>query len=97
MWFKAGDTTLDLSDVSNVTFERNARRVIVTMKSGQQINCVAGENVTPEGLYESITSLLESMTDRDDRYRENTFELFKRTLSELEKISQSLRRLPLRR
>ena len=88
MWFKFGYRSLDLSDVSNVSLEGNA--VVVTMKGGQQIVFYSGRNVTPEELYESITDLLEEMTERDDRYRENTLDIFKKTLSELELISKEL-------
>ena len=91
MWFKFGDTSLDMSDVSNVSLSTLHGSVIVTMKGGQQIFLDPVENVSLESLYESITSLLEEMAETNDRYRENTFELFKKTLSELESISQDLK------
>ena len=91
MWSKIGDTSLDISDVSNVTLQREYKRIIVTMKGGQQLVFSPGEISTAESLFESITSLLEEMTERNDKRVEDEFELFKRTLNELESISQYLK------
>ena len=91
MWSKIGNTSLDISDVSNVSLDRDDETVTVTMKGGQQIVFRPGESSTPEMLFESITSLLKEMTERNDKYKEDTFDFFKRTLSELELISQELK------
>ena len=48
-------------------------------------------NVTPSIAYESITGLLESIREADDRIMDNGFELTKRALSELKLISKELK------
>ena len=93
MWYNFGNSSLDLKDVSTVVLEEEEERVVVTMKSGQQVFCEAIENVTPPIIYEAITGLLKAMRERDDRRITNISELLDRIHSELQLISQSVRRL----
>ena len=94
MWFKSGNTSLDLRDVSSVMLDEFNKGVVITMKSGQKVYVQTEENVTPVKAYKLLTGLLDDMRDRDDRndrIMADGFELFKGTLSELKSISQELK------
>ena len=94
MWFKSGNTSLDLNEVSSVVLlQEEKERVVIIMKNNREITIQTEGNVTPAIAYKSITDLLQETRKRDERIMVNTFELLKSIRSELKLISQNLRRL----
>ena len=94
MWFKSGNTSLDLREISTVTLlQEDEEKVVITMKNSQQIILQPEDNVPPAIAYESITGVLASMREREDSHIKNEFELFKSALSELRLISQNFKTL----
>ncbi len=94
MWFKSGNMSLDLREISTVTLlQEDEEKVVITMKNNQQIIFQPEDNVPPAVAYESITSMLESMRERDDKLVKSELELFKSALCELRLISQNFKPL----
>ncbi len=94
MWFKSGNMSLDLREISTVTLlQEDEEKVVITMKNNQQIIFQPEDNVPPAVAYESITSMLESMRERDDKLVKSELELFKSALCELRLISQNFKTL----
>ena len=94
MWFKSGNTSLDLREISTVTLlQEDEEKVVITMKNSQQIIFQPEDNVPPAVAYESITDMLESLRERDDKLVKSELELFKSALCELRLISQNFKTL----
>ena len=95
MWQIFENLSFDLREVSFVQLlvENGTEKVVITMKNNQQINTNLMDDVTPALAYESLTNLINAMHESDDRLKTNTFEVLKRIRSELNLISQNLRRL----
>lgn len=95
MWFKSGNISLDLREISTVTLlQEDEEKVVITMKNNQQIIFQPDDNVPPAIAYESITDMLESMREKEEKHRKRKIELFKSALSELRAISQNFKTLP---
>ena len=95
MWQIFENLSFDLREVSFVQLlvENGTEKVVITMKNNQQINANLMDDVTPALAYESLTNLIKAMHESDKRLKTNTFEVLKRIRSELNLISQNLRRL----
>ena len=94
MWFKSGNTSLDLREISTVTLlQEEEEKVVITMKNSQQIIFQPEDNIPPAVAYESITGMLEAMRKKEDKRIKNELELFKCALSELRSISQNFKTL----
>lgn len=94
MWYKSGNTSLDLREISTVTLlQEDEEKVVITMKNSQQIIFQPEDNIPPAVAYESITGMLESMREKDDKHIKSALELFKSVLSELRLISQNFKTL----
>jgi precorrin-6B methylase 1 len=94
MWFKSGNTSLDLREISTVTLlQEDEEKVVITMKNNQQIIFQPEDNVPPTIAYESITEMLESMRESEDRLIKKKLDLFNSVLSELRSISQNFKTL----
>ena len=63
------------------------------MKNSQQIILQPEDNVPLATAYESITGMLESMREKDDKHIKNALELFNSVLFELRLISQNFKTL----
>ena len=64
MWFKSGNISLDLREISTVTLlQEDEEKVVITMKNNQQIIFQPEDNVPPTKAYKSITDMLESMRE----------------------------------
>ena len=94
MWFKSGNISLDLREISTVTLlQEDEEKVVITMKNNQQIIFQPEDNVPPTIAYESITEMLESMRESEDRLIKKKLDLFNSVLSELRSISQNFKTL----
>ena len=94
MWFKSGNISLDLREISTVTLlQEDEEKVVITMKNNQQIIFQPEDNVPPATAYESITDMLESMRESEDRLIKKKLEVFNSVLSELRLISQNFKTL----
>ena len=94
MWFKSGNMSLDLREISTVTLlQEEEEKVVITMKNNQQIIFEPEDNVPSAVTYESITGMLASMREKEHKRKKSEFELFKSVLSELRSISQNFKTL----
>ena len=95
MWFTHGDFSVDLREVSSMHLldENGEEQVVIMMKNQHQIKVNITDDTTPTIIYESLTNLINAMHKSDDRLKTNTFEVLKSIRSELNLISQNLRRL----
>ncbi len=94
MWFKSGNISLDLREISTVTLlQEDEEKVVITMKNNQKIIFQPEDNVPPTIAYKSITDMLESMRESEDRLIKKKLELFNSVLSELRLISQNFKTL----
>lgn len=95
MWFNLDNVDFDLREVSSVhLLEKNGgKQLVIVMKNQKEIKGNITNDNTSDSVYDSITSLLHALRERDMRTEKNTFELRSRILSELKLISQNLRRL----
>ena len=93
MWLNAGNNSFDMKEVSAVMLQEDDGKIVMIMKNGQQFTINITGDGTPSETYDSITHLLKEMRESEERDIDNSFELLKRILSELNLISQNLRRL----
>ena len=100
MWFTIEKYSLNLDKVTAVVLQEDKEAIHVSMDNNQSYLLNITGDITAAEVYESITSLLEARSERNDRLMSNGFELSKMTLSELKSItkelkmiSQNLRRL----
>ncbi len=94
MWFKSGNTSLDLREISTVTLlQEEEEKVVITMKNSQQIIFQPEDNIPLAAAYESITGMLEAMREKEDKRIRKELEIFKSVLSELKSIAQNFKTL----